>query len=74
MRIKSIKCNPLFDIGDGEVVLSLTDIEVGTVAKALEEYIKVRPETATISHIVNSADKWRKLCFLMNEGTFEEGE
>ena len=74
MRIHSIKCNPMFDIGDGEIVLTLNDIEVGTIAKALEEYIKARPETASMPHIGNTADRWRKLCFLMNEGIFEGGE
>lgn len=74
MRIQSIKCNPMFDIGDGEVILSLTDIEVGTITKALEEYIKARPEAASMPHIGNTADRWSKLRFLMNEGIFEGGE
>lgn len=74
MRIHSIKCNPMFDIGDGEVILTLNDIEVGTIAKALEEYIKVRPETASMAHIGDAAERWKKLRYLMNEGIFEGGE
>lgn len=74
MRIKSIKCNPVCAIGEGEVLLTLTDIEVGTVAKALEEYIQVRPEVTNFAHIKKAAERWQELRHLMDEGIFREGE
>lgn len=74
MRIKSVKCNPISAIGEGEVLLTLTDIEVGTVAKALEEYVKIRPEVTNFAHIKKAVERWQALSHLMNEGIFEKGE
>lgn len=74
MRIQSIKCNPAFTVGEGEVVVTLTDTEVGTITKALEEYTKARPEVMNLAHIKRALNRWQELFHLIDEGIFKEGE
>lgn len=68
MKVRSIKCNPELSISDGEVVLYLNDIEVNTVIKAIEEYVKARPDVMSFAHISKTVAEWRALGPLINYG------
>lgn len=68
MRIKSIKCNPSFAIGDGEAIVILNDIEIGTISRALNDYIANHKGAADRPHIETTVKEWLALDYLVSQG------
>lgn len=69
MRIKNIKCNPALSICDGEADIILNDVEIGTISRALNDYIKNHPGAAGTPHIENTVKEWAALDYLVSQGT-----
>lgn len=68
MRIKSIKCNPSFAISDGEAIVVLNDIEIGTISRALNDYIANHKGAAGTPHIETTVKEWLALDYLVSQG------
>ena len=68
MRIKSLKCNPPFSISEGEAHIILNDTEIGTISRALNDYIKYHKGAAGTQHIENTVKEWAVLDNLVSQG------
>ena len=68
MRIKSIKCDSSFAIGDGEAIVILNDIEIGTISRALNDYIANHKGAAGTPHIETTVKEWKVLDYLVSQG------
>ena len=68
MRIKNIKCNPTLSICDGEAEIILNDIEIGTISRALNDYIANHKGAAGTPHIETTVKEWMVLDYLVSQG------